>query len=145
MATAPKLPPITNSTGFLPENPYLVNISCFVLFVLRFLIGAPTYSPFLKSKAVSGNVVKTFIEYFAIILFAIPAVTSLSCEITGILRLFAAITVGTETYPPFEKITSGFILSIIFPASRIPLITFMGIKKFLSVNFRLSFAQVILK
>ena len=64
-------------------------------------------------------------------LFASPGVRSDSCIMAGTLQCFAAKTTGTETKPPLEKTTSGFI----FFKSRIdcayPFNTLNGSEKFL--------------
>ena len=58
--------------------------------------------------------------------------------IQGIFLDFAARTTGTATNPPFEKTTSGLILSINDFASDNPLITLKGSEKFFRLKYLLN-------
>ena len=58
---------------------------------------------------VSGKLQHTFVALGMASLFARPGVMSDSWIIAGILQCFAARTTGTDTKPPLENTTSGFI------------------------------------
>ena len=58
---------------------------------------------------VSGKLQHTFVALGIASLFARPGVMSDSWIIAGILQCFAARTTGTDTKPPLENTTSGFI------------------------------------
>src|SRR5690606_27827836 len=99
---------------------------------------------FGKCLIVSLKTVKIWEANGSEILFAKPGVTSDSWTTTGILANFAAITTGTETKPPLEKMTVGLIFLIIEKACVIPAITLNGSVKFCTEKYRRSFPLDIL-
>ena len=101
-------------------------------------MGEPVQIPFLVFFAVSSKLVKTYLHFFEINLFAKPRLKSDSCVTQGIFNLLPAKTTGKETYPPFEKITSGLISSKRFLASFIEANSLNGIEKVEKLIFLLN-------
>src|SRR5699024_3453916 len=89
---------------------------------------APTYTAFFSGKCfvVSGKVANTFFANGIESLLASPGVISDSSINEGTRLNFAAATTGTDTKPPFETITFGFVLPIIRQASQVPFSTLNG-------------------
>ena len=130
--TEPRLPPITRITGLSAVN--LQRSIAAILLPERSScrIGEPVRTAFPSGRQsnVSGKLQHIFAADGIAILLARPGVISDSWMITGTLHFFPASTTGTDTNPPFEKMTSGFKFLISLRASPKPLITRKGSVKF---------------
>ena len=82
-------------------------------------MGEPVSTAFSSGRylSVSGKLQHTFFATGMQSLFARPGVRSDSCMMQGIFNDEAALTTGTDTKPPFENTTSGFISFKSFLAS----------------------------
>ena len=130
---APRLPPITISTGLSAVKPQ--NLRPFSAFPERssWRIGVPVRTALSAGRlaTVSGKLQQILDAEERQSLLARPGVMSDSWINAGIFKRLAAITTGTVTKPPLEKTTSGFSSFRIFLAWLNPFSTRKGSEKFL--------------
>ena len=135
-ATEPRLPPIIKITGLSSVSPQNSSAADLLPSNSSWRIGEPVSTAFSfgRCSKVSGKLQHTFVADGIEILFASPGVISDSWMMVGTWRRFPAMTTGTETKPPLEKITSGFSSLINLFASRNPFRTRKGSVKFCTLK-----------
>ena len=144
-ATAPRLPPTIRITGLTSLKPQKARAFSLSPVKSSWRIGDPvrTALSWGRELKVSGKLQHTFAAEGMESLLASPGVISDSWMITGTWFFFPAITTGTLTNPPFEKITSGFNCLIRRLASLKPFRTRNGSVKFWRLKYRRSLPEEI--
>ncbi|MNC29902.1 hypothetical protein D3C75_781700 [compost metagenome] len=140
MDLAPRLPPITSTTGRArTKSSSILALSALPASSSR-RMGRPVYTALspLICLTVSGKLTHTRPAKGTDIRLASPGVISDSWIITGMPRSLAAMTTGTLTKPPLENTTSGFSRPSTRQASHTPLTTLKGSLKFFRSIYRRS-------
>ena len=130
---APRLPPMTISTGLSAVKPQNLRPASALPERSSWRIGVPVRTAFSAGRfaTVSGKLQQILDAEERQSLLARPGVISDSWIRAGIFKRFAAITTGTVTNPPLEKTTSGFSSLRIFLDWLKPFRTRNGSEKFL--------------